>query len=298
MTHALNYGTGCFEGIRAYWNSGHEELYVLKAEAHYERMHRSCRVLRITLPFSVEELTRITIDLVRRNGYREDVYIRPLAFKSHEMIGVRLHDLEDGFCIFTAPMGNYIPIDNGIKCGVSSWRRIDDNMIPPSAKVTGLYVNSALAKTEAIENGYDEAIMLTHAGHVSEGSAENIFLVQGDTLITPAKGENILVGVTRNAVMELAHAELGIRSVERTVARSELYTSDEVFLCGTGAQISPVIEIDHREVGTGAVGPITRQLQEVYFRAVRGEDPTRHHWVHAVYADASATTHPAAEASH
>lgn len=282
MTHALNYGTGCFEGIRAYWNDAHRELYVLKAEAHFDRMHRSCRVLRIDLPFSSAELADITTELVRRNGYREDVYVRPLAFKSRELIGVRLHDVDDGFCIFTAPMGNYIPIDEGIKCGVSSWRRIDDNMIPPAAKVTGLYVNSALAKTEAIENGFDEAIMLTQAGNVSEGSAENIFLVQGDTLVTPAKGENILVGITRNAVMELAHAELGLRTVERNVARSELYASDEVFLCGTGAQISPVVEIDRRKVGAGTVGPITRRLQGAYFSAVRGEDPRYASWVRPV----------------
>ncbi len=282
MTHALNYGTGCFEGIRAYWNDAHQELYVLKAEAHFERMHRSCRVLRIDLPYTPAELADITTELVRRNGYRQDVYIRPLAFKSQEVIGVRLHDLQDGFAIFTAPMGNYIPIDDGIKCGVSSWRRIDDNMIPPAAKVTGLYVNSALAKTEAIENGFDEAIMLTQAGNVSEGSAENIFLVQGDTLITPAKGENILVGITRNAVMRLAHDELGIRTVERNVARSELYTSDEVFLCGTGAQISPVTEIDRRKVGDGVVGPITRRLQDVYFGAVRGENAKYASWVRPV----------------
>jgi branched-chain amino acid aminotransferase len=282
MTHALNYGTGCFEGIRAYWNESRRELYILKAEAHFERMHRSCRVLRIDLPYSPAELANITAEIVRRNGYRQDVYIRPLAFKSHEIIGVRLHGLEDGFAIYTAPMGNYIPIDDGIKCGVSSWRRIDDNMIPPAAKVTGLYVNSALAKTEAIENGFDEAIMLTQVGNVSEGSAENIFLVQGDTLVTPAKGENILVGITRNAVMELAHEELGIRTVERNIARSELYTSDEVFLCGTGAQISPVIEIDRRKVGDGVVGPITRRLQGVYFAAVRGENPKYASWVRPV----------------
>lgn len=282
MTHALNYGTGCFEGIRAYWNGTHEELYLLKAEAHFERMHRSCRVLRIDLPYAVAELADITTELVRRNGYREDVYVRPLAFKSREMIGVRLHDIEDGFCIFTAPMGNYIPIDEGIKCGVSSWRRIDDNMIPPAAKVTGLYVNSALAKTEAIENGFDEAIMLTHAGNVSEGSAENIFLVQGNVLITPGKGENILVGITRAAVTELAREELGMQTIERTVSRSELYTSDEIFLCGTGAQISPVTEIDRRKVGDGVVGPVTRRLQDAYFAAVRGENPKYASWVRPV----------------
>lgn len=287
MTHSLNYGTGCFEGIRAYWNNAHDELYLLKPEAHFERMHRSCRILRINLPHTVAELTAVTLELVKRNGYREDVYIRPMAFKSEEIIGVRLHGLEDGFCIYTAPMGNYIPIDDGIRCGVSSWRRIDDNMIPPAAKVTGLYVNSALAKTEAIEAGYDEAIMLTQAGNVSEGSAENIFLVQGERLITPAKGENILVGITRQAVVDLARTELGIETVERNVGRSELYTSDEIFLCGTGAQISPVTEIDHRKVGMGVVGPITRGLQDVYFKAVRGEDPRYLSWVHPVYSRAA-----------
>ena len=283
MTHALNYGTGCFEGIRAYWNADHEQLYLLKAGEHFERLHRSCRVLRIKLPYSVAELADIAEEVVRRNGYREDVYVRPLAFKSTEMIGVRLHDVEDALCIYTAPMGNYIEIDNGIRCGVSSWRRIADNMIPPAAKVTGLYVNSALAKTEAIENGYDEAIMLTDAGYVSEGSAENIFLVIGGQIVTPARAENILIGITRQAVIQLAQEELGLEVVERQVARSELYTADEVFLCGTGAQISPVIEIDRRPIGEGTVGPVSRRLQDVYFGAVRGLNPKYAAWLRPVY---------------
>lgn len=287
MTHALNYGTGCFEGIRAYWNAQHEQLYLLKAQPHFERLHRSCRILRIKLPYSAEDLVHITTELVQRNGYREDVYVRPLAFKSTEMIGVRLHDVDDELCIFTSPMGNYIEIDNGIRCGVSSWRRIGDNMIPPAAKVTGLYVNSALAKTEALENGYDEAIMLTDAGEVSEGSAENIFLVSGGQLVTPAKSENILVGITRQAVLELAHEELGMEVVERSVARSELYTADEVFLCGTGAQIAPVVEIDRRPVGNGVVGPISRRLQDVYFGAVRGLISKYASWLRPVYTPAA-----------
>lgn len=282
MTHALNYGTGCFEGIRGYWNVAHQQLYLLKMEAHYERLHRSCKTLRIKLPYSVQELCDLTVELVRRNRYREDVYVRPLAFKSKEMIGVRLHDVEDAFCIYTDPMGNYIET-GGIRCGVSSWRRIGDNMIPPAAKVTGLYVNSALAKTEALENGYDEAIMLTETGHVSEGSAENIFLVIGGQLVTPARSENILVGITRQAVIDLARDELGLEVVERQVARSELYTADEVFLCGTGAQVSPVIEIDHRPIGTGTVGPISRRLQELYFDAVRGHNPKYRSWLRPVY---------------
>ena len=283
MTHALNYGTGVFEGIRAYWNDDEEQIYLLKMREHYERLHRSCRVMRIELPHSVDELCEITHELLRRNGYREDVYVRPLAFKDQEMIGVRLHDVSDAFAIYTAPMGAYIEVERGIRVAVSSWRRMDDNMIPPRAKVTGLYVNSALAKTEAIENGFDEAIMLTQAGLVSEGSAENIFLLIDGTLVTPAPSEHILMGITRAAVMELASDELGLETVERQVGRSELYGADEVMLVGTGAQISPVVEIDRRPIGTGDIGPVTAQLQRIYFGAVRGENPKYASWCRAVY---------------
>jgi branched-chain amino acid aminotransferase len=239
MTHAFNYGTGCFEGIRAYWNASQGQLHVVKLEAHITRLERSCRFLRIGLPYTADALAAIVLDLLRRNGYREDVYIRPLAYKSTEMIGVRLHDVADELCVFASPMGNYVET-GGIRCGVSSWRRVEDTMIPPAAKITGGYVNSALAKTEAVDNGYDEAIMLTAAGHVSEGSAENVFLFAGGRLITPAPSDHILVGVTRAAVIELGRAELGLAVEERAIGRSELYSADEVFLCGTGAQMTGV----------------------------------------------------------
>lgn len=290
MTHALNYGTGVFEGIRGYWNSDHRQLYLLKMPDHYQRFHRSCRVMRMRLSYSVDQLCDITLRLVEMNGYREDVYVRPLVFKSSELITPKLHDVAESFVIYTNPMGNYIEIERGIRCAVSSWRRIGDNMIPPGAKVTGLYVNSALAKTEALENGYDEAIMLTNAGYVSEGSAENLFLLSGGSLHTPATSENILVGITRGVVMQLAQEELGIATVERQIARTELYGADEVFLCGTGAQISPVVEIDRRAIGDGTVGPVAAELQRIYFDAVRGRTPKYAGWCTPVYGRAPLLT--------
>jgi branched-chain amino acid aminotransferase len=204
------------------------------------------------------------VELVDKNGYREDVYVRPLAYKSSQAVGVRLHDLEDDFIIFVTPFGDYLDVTKGIKCCVSSWRRIDDNMIPPRAKITGLYVNSALAKTEAFENGFDEAILLTQDGHVSEGSGENIFLVMDGRLVTPPTSDNILVGITRETVIKLAQQELGIETIERPIDRSELYVADECFLTGTAAHVTPVIEIDHRKVGSGKVGEITAKLQNLY----------------------------------
>lgn len=283
MTHALNYGTGCFEGIRGYWNEEEEQLLLFRVPEHFHRMQKSARILRIALPHSISELCDIAAELVRRNGYREDVYVRPLAYKSSEVVGVRLHDLADGFAMYTVPFGKYLEIEKGIRCCISSWRRIDDNAIPARAKVTGLYVNSALAKTEAMEEGYDEAIVLTNEGHVCEGSAENIFVVSDGQLITPPVSENILVGITRSTLIQLARDELGITTVERPIDRSELYVADEVFLCGTGAQVSPVVEIDRRPIGDGQVGPLTSQLQKLYFAIVRGRHPKYRYWCRAVY---------------
>lgn len=283
MTHALNYGTACFEGIRGNWNEDDEQIYLFRVREHYERMHKSCRVLKIELPYSVDELWGITRDLVERCGFKEDVYVRPLAYKSSEALGVRLHNLEDDFLIFVAPFGNYLDVDQGIKCCTSTWRRIDDSMIPPRAKITGLYVNSALAKTEAFENGYDEAILLTHDGHVSEGSGENLFLVIDGRLVTPPAWDNILVGITRQTAMQLAKDELGVDTVERSIDRSELYTADECFLTGTAAHLTPVVEIDHRPVGDGKIGSLTAQLQSLYFDVVRGKSKKYSHWCTPAY---------------
>ena len=283
MTHALHYGTGVFEGIRAYWNTEHEQLFILQQRDHWQRMQRSVKVLKLKIPISVDELCGITIELVRKNGFRQDTYIRPLAFKSSEEIGVRLHNLKDSFAIYVTPYGSYVDTERGIRCLVSSWRRIDDNVAPARAKITGIYVNSALAKTEAMENGFDEAIMLTGDGHVCEGSAENLFLVRANQVITPPVQDNILEGITRQSLIGLLRDELGVPVVERSVDRSELYVADEVFLCGTGAQIAPVIDIDHRPIGTGQVGPIATRLQALYFDIVRGRNPKYADWLTPVY---------------
>ena len=282
MTHAFNYGTGVFEGIRAYWNAEHEQLYALHLREHFERMHRSCRIMRIAIPHTVAQLCDITLEVLRRCAYREDAYIRPLAFKRSEIIGVRLHDLEDSFTVFAVPMGAYIDIDRGISCGVSSWRRTDDNAIPARSKITGAYVNAALAKTEANEAGFDEAIVLNADGHVSEGSAENLFMWREGVLVTPPGTANILEGIVRHSVMRIAEDE-GIPVQVRQIDRTELYIADEIFLCGTGAQISPVTSVDHRPVGDGKIGQIARRISDVYFRAVRGEHERYRAWVTPVY---------------
>ena len=283
MTHALHYGTGVFEGIRGYWSPEHEQLFILKLREHYARMERSVKVLKLKIPIALDELCDLSIELVKKNNFRQDVYLRPFAFKSSEEIGVRLHNLKNSFAIYVTPYGNYVDIEGGIRCMVSSWRRIDDNAAPPRSKITGIYVNSALAKTEAMENGYDEAIMLTHDGHVCEGSAENIFVVRDGRVLTPPTSDNILEGLTRLGMIELFRKELDMEVLEQSIDRSELYIADEVFLCGTGAQISPVIEIDHRPIGEGKVGPVASRIQKLYFQIVRGGNAKYKHWLTPVY---------------
>src|SRR5579859_128410 len=222
MTHAFNYGTGCFEGIRGYWNVERKQVYLFRLREHYQRLLTSGRILGMSCPHSVDELCAITLELVRRNDHREDCYVRPLLYKGSTVVGVRMHNLEDHFAIFTTSFGKYIEAPDGCRCCTSSFRRIDDNAIPARAKVTGGYVNSALAKTEAQLNGFDEAIMLTNEGHVCEGSGENIFIVSGGALVTPATSDNILVGITRAAVIQIAREELGLATIERSIDRSEL----------------------------------------------------------------------------
>src|SRR2546425_11413773 len=283
-THGFAYGTGCFEGIRGYWNEENQQIYLFRLREHYERILRSCKILQITLPYTVDQLIEISTELVRRNGQHQNVYLRPVAYKADQTIGVRLHNLTDHFILTSEPMGNYVDT-SGLHCGVASWRRIDDNAIPARAKIIGSYVNSAFAKSEAIQNGFDEAIMLTHEGNVSEGSAENIFLLLNGELVTPSPTENILLGITRDTIIDLATRELGRITRERQVDRTELYVADEIFLCGTGAQIAPVTSVDHRLVGNGQVGPISSTLQNLYFDVVRGHMPEyRAQWCTPVYA--------------
>jgi branched-chain amino acid aminotransferase len=283
MTHAFNYGTGVFEGIRAYWNADEEQLFALELIPHYQRIRDSARLLLMEIRQSPEELAEITVELLRRDGLREDVYVRPIIYKSSETIGVRLHNLDADITIFGVPFGQYIDTEGGIRAQVSSWRRTDDNAIPARGKITGAYVNGALAKSEAQLNGFDEAIVLAADGHVSEGSAENLFMVREGTLITPPVTDNILEGITRGRLMEVARDDLGIPVDERGIDRTELYVADEVFLCGTGAQISPVIEIDRRSIGSGRPGPVTKELSRIYFDAVRGRLPAYRGWVTPIY---------------
>ena len=279
MTHALHYGTAIFEGIRGNWNSEHQQVYLFRLKEHYQRMQNGCHVMKINLPYTIDELCQITIELVRRCGIQEDTYIRPLAYKSAKALGVHLHDLEDDLVVFAIPWGPYLDVDKA-RCSISSWRRPEET---PQAKITGLYVNNALAKTEAIESGFDEAIILTSDGHISEGSGENIFLVVDGQLVTPASYDIFLKGVTRDTVIKLAQNELGIETIERHVDRVELYNADECFCTGTAAHITPIAEVDRRTIGNGEIGEITGKLQKLYSEVIRGNNPKYLDWCTPVY---------------
>lgn len=282
MTHALHYGTALFEGIRGNWNEDRQQTYIFRLREHYERMARGCRVFKMSLDYSIDELCDITVEMVQKCSFEEDIYIRPLAYISSQALGVRLHGLEDDFLVFAFPWGPYLDKDK-ISCGVSSWQRPGDNVNPPQIKSTGIYVNNALAKTEAIENGFDEAIMLSPNGYVSEGSGENIFLVIDGKLVTPGVYNSILKGITRDTVITLAQNELGMEVVERNISRSELYFAEECFLTGTAAHVTPVSEIDHRLIGNGEIGEVTGKLQEIYQEVIRGKNAKYLDWCTPVY---------------
>lgn len=284
LTHALNYGTGCFEGVRGYWEPHDSELFLLSLREHYERLHDSARLLMMKLPHSADELCEITIDLCARNRFETDLYIRPLAYKSAEMIGVRLHNVEDALAIIAVPYTAYYDTDGGLKCCTSAWRRMDDTVAPARGKITGVYVNSALAKSEAILSGFDEAIMLSHDGHVSEGSAENIFIVKDGVLITPDCSQNILEGITRKTVMMLARDHMDLQVVERAIDRSELFSSDEVFFTGSAVGVQWVESVDHRSVSDGSIGPITERLAELYGALTHGKLLEHRSFLTPVYA--------------
>lgn len=282
LTHALHYGTGVFEGVRAYWEENQEELFLVRPREHYERWKKNCQMLYIDLLFNPEGLVELTTELIRRNRFRTNLYIRPLAYKSAERIGVHPDD-QNAFAIIALPFGDYLDSRKGLHAGVVSWRRIEDTAIPGRAKICGAYVNSALAGDEARRNGFDEAIFLTESGHVAEGAACNIFLVRDGQLITPPVTENILEGITRASVMELAENELGMQVVERRVDRSELYVCDELFFTGTAVEIAPVTRVDHRPVGDGQIGRTASALRRLYHDAARGRIEAYRHWVHPVY---------------
>jgi branched-chain amino acid aminotransferase len=277
-THAFNYGTGCFEGIRAYWSDEGKRLLAFRMLDHYRRLLRSCRILRISLTHTAEELCEITVELLRKEGFRQDCYVRPLAYKSSDAVDLLIHELEDDLCIFAVPFGKYIEKEEGASVVVSSWRRIEDSVLPARGKVIGAYVNSSLAKSEAVLSGFDEAIVLTQDGHVSEGSSENLFMVRDGVLITPPVTDNILEGITRDTIIRLAEQELGLATVERRIDRTELYVAEELFFTGTAAEVTPVVRVDNRPVGDGQIGPVTSRLKDLFLDVVMGRKEAYQHW--------------------
>lgn len=281
-THAFLYGTSVFEGIRAYYNSEKEQMYAFRVQEHYQRLLASAKVMWMKSPYTLEEYTNITKELLKKNNYRTDAYIRPTLYKSSIKVGPTLTDNDDSFLIFTTPFGDYFDAEKGLKLCVSSWRRNSDNAIPPRAKISGAYANSALIKTDAHEMGFDDAVVLSESGQVTEGSAMNLFAVINGVLTTTSITDDILIGVTRNTVIELAH-ELGIPVCERSIDRTELYNAEEVFCCGTGAQIVPAESIDHRIIGDGKTGKITKQIQSLYYDVVRGKVDKFKKWCLPIY---------------
>ena len=283
LTHALNYGTAAFAGVRAYWNEETQQLYIFRAADHYRRFLNSCKLLLMQLQQTPESLTQITVELLRADDYHQDIYIRPLAYKSDEIIGVKLHGIHEELSICAVPFDKYISDDTNAHVTISSWRRVDDNIIPARGKIAGAYANSAFIKSDAVLSGYDDALVLTQEGHISEGSAMNFFMVRDGVLITPPVTENILEGITRRSVIDLARNELNLNVVERQVDRTEVYLCDELLLTGTAAQITAVTRVDHRPVGDGKMGPISSHLYHLFQDIIRGRVPKYRHWLTAVY---------------
>lgn len=283
LTHALNYGTAAFAGVRAYWNEDQQQLYVFRALDHYRRFLNSAKLLCMNLDQTAESLTQITIDLLRADGHRCDIYIRPLAYKSDEVVGVRLHDLTDEISICAIPFTVYVKNDTNAHVTISSWRRVDDNVIPARGKIAGAYANSAFIKTDAARAGFDEALVLTQEGHVSEGSAMNLFMLRDGVLVTPSITENVLEGITRRSIMELAKEELGLTIVERPIDRTEVYLAEELFLTGTAAQVTAVTKVDFRPIGSGSMGLVTSQLRKLFDDILRGRVEKYHKWLTPVY---------------
>lgn len=283
MTHAFNYGTGLFEGIRGYYVKDIDNILIFRLEEHVDRMVRNMKILCMEIDETAEKISEICIEVARRSGFREGIYIRPICYKSELSLGPKLRGVESSFCCYVIKLGDYVDIQKGLDVVVSSWRRLSDNAIPSRVKSTGSYLNSSLAATEAKQAGFDEAIFLREDGTVAEGSAMNLFMVAQGTLVTTPPNSDILVGITRNTVIDLARDELGIEVIERPIARTELYVCDELFFTGTGAQVAPVRSVDRRLIGAGQPGELSKRLQELYFRVVQGKVEKYRNWCTPVY---------------
>ncbi|MEW6239455.1 MAG: branched-chain amino acid transaminase [Chloroflexota bacterium] len=281
-THAFLYGTAVFGGMRGYWNEEQKRLFVFRPWDHYRRLLHSARMFRMSIDYDEEGLIQLTLDLLRTDDWQRDIYLRPTIYKADQGIGVRLHDLRDEFSILVLPFDKYVKNDTDAHVTFSSWRRIDDNVIPARGKVAGAYANSALIKSDAVLAGFDEALVLDQNGHVSEGSAMNVFMMRNDVLVTPPVTDNILEGITRRSIIELARNELGLEVVERSIDRTEVFIAEEVFLTGTAAQVTAVTKVDHRPVGTGQMGPVTTKLRTMFDEILRGRNPKYAKWNVAV----------------
>ena len=283
LSHTLNYGTGVFGGLRGYWNDDEEQMFLFRPEDHYRRFLQSASLLCMELPYTLQDLVEITINLLRQEALQEDVYIRPLAFFPDELIGVKLHGMHPDVSVVAMPFGRYVENDEGAHVTVSSWRRIDDNTIPARGKISGAYVNSAFIKTDAERAGFDEAIVLNQDGHIAEGSAANLFLIRDGCVLTPPVTDNILEGIVRRTTIQLLQDELGIDVIERRLDRTELFVADEAFFSGTGVQIAAITRVDHRPVGKGLMGPVTTKLRDLFFRVVRGKEAKYRDWCAPVF---------------
>ena len=283
LTHSFNYGTGVFGGLRGYWNDDEEQLYVFRPLDHFERLIQSASLMRIHIPYTAAELNDILNNLLRTEGFRQNCYVRPLAYKSTEMIGVRLHDVADALTMFAMPFGSYIANEDGAHVCFSAWRRVDDNAIPARGKIVGAYANSALIKSDAVLSGYDEALVLNQEGHITEASAANIFVVRRGVVYTPPPQADVLEGIVRRALITLMRDDLGLEVVERDIDRTEVYVADEVFLCGTGVQVAAITRVEHRPIGSGEMGPITESARNLFFRVVQGRVAQYRDWLSPVY---------------
>ncbi|MCZ8154835.1 MAG: branched-chain amino acid transaminase [Leptospira sp.] len=282
QTHAFQYGTSVFGGIRGYYNESKGNLYIFRLRDHYQRLVNSAKIMQLNFDKTPDELVAITIDLIKQSNYKQNIYLRPIIYTSALQLSPRFHDVKTQIAIYVLKLDDYLDTQNGLTTMVSTWQRFSDNQIPTLAKASGGYVNSALAKSEAVQNGYDEAIFLDGRGFVSEGSAENIFLVRNGEIITPSIGSSILEGITRRSLIKIA-SDLNYKVIERDVARSELYIADEIFFSGTGVQVAWVKEVDRRRVGEGSMGSISKELQTLFFKIVRGEESNYSSWLTPIY---------------
>lgn len=283
MTHAFLYGTSIFEGIRAYYNDDEKQMYAFRVKEHYQRLEKSGKVMHIHPTNTVEEYCEITKKLLKMNNYKQNAYLRPTLYKSAQRIGTSFLNNPEAFLLFTVPMEDYIDTKKGLNVCVSSWRRNSDNAMPPRAKIGGAYANPALMSTDARLAGFDDAIALSEDGMVTEGSTMNLFIIEGSKFITSPTTDNILKGITRDTVIQLVQEVLKLPVEIRPINRTELYTADEAFFCGTGAQISPIVSVDHRPLGDGKVGPLASKLQDLYFDVVTGRVPEYKNWCMPIY---------------